>query len=348
MIYLVAARSILEWFPRFTNLAHVKAVLIDDSAEAGQIHDILSVIPDGEELIFCPSHGSFDRDVQLRELLMSRGHVVEGVTELAATVALDKIEMKRLFRTYRIHTPLWGTNWDERDRLGFPLVKKGVSGTMGSENVLIEFDAEQEFSNDCFFEEFVEGVEFSVNTFRSSEQVFTLPPVWKGPTNIGLVPPFRRLRMCPWPSLSSQQEVEMRRIAVNIVQTMGFTGFAEVEFVADFRGQLMVLEVNPRISGTLRMSAVAAKCMVFDLPYLSPPQHIPSCRFAAETPLLGTTLTHIHDDDVSITSRVTVGGESFAKIGEKLSDLHNNGLEICPEHIAVVAATSVSPNERDL
>ena len=58
---------------------------------------------------------------------------------------------------------------------------------------------------------------------------------------------------------------QMNDIAVRVAKLIENIGFMEVEFIVDSSGKVLILEINPRVSGTLRMASMACDSMCFDL-----------------------------------------------------------------------------------
>jgi predicted ATP-grasp superfamily ATP-dependent carboligase len=94
---------------------------------------------------------------------------------------------------------------------------------------------------------------------RTERRTVTFPPVFKGGTTRELVPPWRRMRLCPDPWLSCESVVELQEVAVRVAEACDATGLGEVEMIVPDTGPPCVLEINPRVAGTMRISALATR-----------------------------------------------------------------------------------------
>jgi biotin carboxylase len=153
--------------------------------------------------------------------------------------------------------------------------------------------------------------------------------VSKGQTNRDLRRhPIYRLRLAPHP-LPDVIARCVCELAEQAVRALGLTGVAECEMILDRRHGPRVLEVNPRISGTLRLSASASgidphRCLV-DMVRGDAWQHAPrrAPAVVAQVPLgdaiegdersrllLQPSVSHIKDIDwmpgLGVRSSVTV------------------------------------------
>jgi biotin carboxylase len=79
----------------------------------------------------------------------------------------------------------------------------------------------------------------------------------------------------------------------------------EVEFLVTDAGEVYVLEINPRVSGTLRIAAMACHIRVFDLFDVKTHEDFQATRFALELPHDGRSPEAVHEDVVA-SSRLTV------------------------------------------
>src|SRR6185369_16359938 len=91
---------------------------------------------------------------------------------------------------------------------------------------------------------------------------------WKGATSRALVPPWRRLRLCPYPPLPAGLEALLRADARALADAIDTAGFVEIEYLVTADGRRVVLEINPRVSGTMRIASLATGIPIFSLPVL--------------------------------------------------------------------------------
>jgi predicted ATP-grasp superfamily ATP-dependent carboligase len=95
----------------------------------------------------------------------------------------------------------------------------------------------------------------------------------------------------------------LRDITVTIARLLEVWGFCEVEFIVPPGGTPLVIDVNPRICGTMRIVAMATELPIFDLPEVpNACDGAAATRFAGEIPYEGVPFA---SDTVVATSRLT-------------------------------------------
>lgn len=215
-----------------------------------------------QSIIIISSHDSFLDDVDLKGQFERRGIKVKSQSSFACSLAVDKIRVKRILDENNITTTGWFTDVYP-EMVDFVVKKNDSSMGMGTryyyKNENIKLDNE-------YIEPFVEGDEFSVNVFTdSSGNSLVFPSVYKGKTGRDMIHPSSRIRLCSRFKANSNIISQMSAIAVKVGELIENTGFMEVEFIVDTSGRVSILEVNPRVSGTLRMASMACDSMCFDL-----------------------------------------------------------------------------------
>ncbi|WP_346184389.1 ATP-grasp domain-containing protein [Streptomyces osmaniensis] len=263
-------------------------------------------------------HLSLVRDAEVGRQLGQRGYDVIAPTPLAAAVGQDKVLMQWLLRRAGIPQP--SDAHRAAPAANRPAVIKLRGGTEGKGTRLGDLSegTESELS-----EPFVHGHEYSVNVYTTDAGSMVFPPVAKGETRLDLVPPPRRRRECPAPALTPVLDAQLRSMAVAAVSACAAEGFAEVEFVVEHgTGEVLVLEVNPRVSGTLRMSAMATRTRLLDLfsRRTAPTGAVHTVRAAVEEPYSGEPFCDLQQGVVA-TSRITVAGTNHATARAHLDQL---------------------------
>jgi len=105
---------------------------------------------------------------------------------------------------------------------------------------------------------FIDGEEYSVMTVWHEGRCNVYPPVSKGPTRPSGVHPSLRQRTCPAPLLDEAAWRELARGCVAYLRPFEPCGPVEFEFIRA-RDETFLLEVNPRVAATLRITAAASR-----------------------------------------------------------------------------------------
>lgn len=173
---------------------------------------------------------------------------------------------------------------------------------------------------------FIQGSEYSINVVRRGGKCLAYEPVHKGPTSLGGVHPCRRLRRCPCTRLTEKDRQRLIQVAVAYVHEAGVEGLAEIELILA-GDDIYLLEINPRLSATMRMASLACNRAIFcDVPLASlqadwpgePPRPV---RHTAELPLQrAADLEPLHRLPFPLwfSSRVTVAADDRDTLDERL------------------------------
>lgn len=196
---------------------------------------------------------------------------------------------------------------------GTRLVVKRRFGTQSQGTWLADAGTDS-IAPDEFAEAYLDGCEYSVVVYREGDSVATFPPVWKGSVSPDLTPPWKRLRLCPAPAESEAPDAELRAVAGHVARAANAQGHIEVELLATTAGEVVVLEINPRVSGTMRISAMATGLPIFSLHKLPGTRgELQAVRQAGEVPYHGPAVVD-PGRQLFATSRVTVAGADRAEV----------------------------------
>jgi transketolase len=98
-------------------------------------------------------------------------------------------------------------------------------------------------------------------------------------------------------------------------------GWLEVEFVVDCAGRPWVLEINPRICGTMRLAAMCAQVAVFDIPAVETLDGpLPAVAVGAEVPWAGEPIADPRRHRFA-TSRLTICAADADELHAELTAL---------------------------
>lgn len=320
--FLVSPDSVLPWFHYFARLGRADRFRHIGEAGTASLQGVWNELTEAAEparVVIYSSHDSLVRDRAFADLLAESGFDVLCQSRTAVDLALDKVRMKQFFDRCGLRTADWhsGGSSPQPHHGEDATVVKQRSGTQ-SLGIRLADGGRCAATPDEFCERYHDGVEYSVVVYRDSTGCTTFPPVWKGPTSPGLVPPWRRLRICPDPLLAPGLEAGLRQLSEQIACAADVQGYAEIEYLVIDDGAPLVLEINPRISGTMRIGAMATGVPVFTPgPAGGHPSCLTAARAAAEAPYHGEPFA---DPVAGVfgTSRITAVADDVVGVRAKL------------------------------
>lgn len=325
--HVVAPPSLRTWFEHFVSadVDHIHMAPEDDTDAAALTERLLRT--GGDRFILHSSHRSLHRDAEVARQLRDYGlrAVAQGTDSVM--LALDKGQMKEFFTRIGARTPPMPAEASAAVR---DWVVKRRHGTEGH-GMRFAVGPAPAHSADEYVEAFVAGLEFSVIAYVEGDRFVTLPVVEKGWATPALRPPYRRARVCPPAPHHEAVAADMLATTRLIAVEAGILGWLEVEFVVDSFGQHWVLEINPRICGTMRLAAMCADVAIFDIPGRTDLEgHLPAVRRGAEVPWHGEPIVDPALQTFA-TSRLTVSAGDAATLRARLRaqgvNLEANGLE---------------------
>lgn len=195
-----------------------------------------------------------------KELEGSYGIPVVASGEGAAEISTDKLKTKGFFTENGISTPGYALIGSADEVKGFPTVLKQREGQGGS-NIKVASsytDVEEYLSShdSAIMEEYIQGVEISVEVLRWDGQTFPLVAVDKGPTSTEGIHPLGKVKRAP-AVIEGFNGDEALRMASRITELLGAEGNTDVDMILSEEGVLYAIEVNTRPSGTRYISEAA-------------------------------------------------------------------------------------------
>ncbi|MDF5756212.1 ATP-grasp domain-containing protein [Spongiactinospora sp. TRM90649] len=318
--HVVASRSVAPWLEYFCSAPverihhageHVSArVLLEDR--------LLPLAP--RLVVFHSNHYSLPRDIELATTLRGLGIPALAQSGRCARLGLDKLALRDFLARRGVPMPELRSP-GKPARPGERWVIKHRAGTAGLHNRMADDGRHaQPAAADEYVERFVDGEEYSVIAYADATRVVTFPLIQKGRARFDLLPPHMRGRICPAVGVDPALEARMMEITRLIATDSRCSTWLEVEFIVPDDGEPLVLEINPRVSGTLRIGAMVTGLRAFDLP-TSPAVrgHLPSLTSAVEAPWFGAAVLD-PDRQVFATSRITVCGADRAELEGKLAE----------------------------
>ncbi len=199
----------------------------------------------------------------------------------AASLAANKYDTKKLLSKNNINTPKFTKlekhyDLDELE-MQLPLVLKTPGGQGGS-GVKIALSKEDisEFvstNDNIFTEEFVEGVEVSIEVLRWKNDVVSLCPVYKGDTTLEGTHPLAKIKQAPLNIQGINNEEHnnsIKELAEKLANLVGVEGTMDIDILHDTSSNNdYVIELNTRPSGTRYMTASSTNiyplCQLVDM-----------------------------------------------------------------------------------
>lgn len=299
---MLAPASVATWFePLGGDLAAM--ILIGEGGRlAEETAASLSEAARYSVLRIHSGHDSLIRDSRLANELRRTGARVYAQSTAAVGAGLDKVAARRLMQAASVPLTPWGL--DKTPGTQDVLVKARESTQ--SRSIAWDSAATGALGPDTYWEQWIQGDEYSVTGYREDGVLTLLPIVAKGPTRRDLLPPWRRPRWV-MPGEQIRGAEAMYSHSGTIAEALDIWGFFEVEFVV---GQdVRVIEVNPRISGTLRLAAMAADVRIFAEGVLQgSPGILQPVLAGVEVPYEGEPLV---EPGLIATSRLTCVGGSI-------------------------------------
>ncbi|MEU4385398.1 hypothetical protein [Promicromonospora sp. NPDC023805] len=269
---------------------------------------------DGRRVRIYSDHETLVRDLEVAAILQTHGLAPEVQSPAAVRAGTDKRWFKELLERAGIVTPAWGTGLAE-PMATHAALRKHRNSTQ-SQGIRWD-DGTGHADDETYWEQFIDGVEYSVVAYRTRDETTVLPVVWKGRTRQDLLPPWRRLRLTPPPGRHDPLGLRLASLSRQVGDLVDAWGFFELEVVVTADGTLHVLELNPRVSGTLRIAAMAAAVLVFaPHTYAQASGVVPVRHYAAEVPYAGAPVL---EGCVVATSRITVSGQSPDEVRRRLA-----------------------------
>lgn len=215
------------------------------------------------------------------KLEKENGIPVIAASSATASLAANKYDTKQMLRENNINTPHYNKlekpyKIDDLEKQ-LPLVFKTPEG-QGGVGVKIALNKEdiQDFVKDkenIFTEEFVQGIEVSIETLRWKGKTVALTPVYKGDTTLEGTHPLSKIKQAPL-NIEGINNVEhnkkIRALAEKLANLVDVEGTMDIDILHDSQdNENYIIELNTRPSGTRYMTAATSDiypiCQLIDM-----------------------------------------------------------------------------------
>ena len=173
----------------------------------------------------------------------------------SAEIAINKIKTKEFYSEIGVISPIYQVLNDPKElTIDFPVVLKQGEG-QGGKDIMIATsinDVEEYFKefNQALCEEFIEGVEISIEVLGFNGEYVALPPIFKGATTLDGIHPLNKVKTGPC-NVEGLDNILIQHVAHKIAKNLGSDGIFEMDFMySPHKDQLYAIEINPRPNGT--------------------------------------------------------------------------------------------------
>ncbi len=205
----------------------------------------------------------------LEDLVIKGVEVLNNPAQKVAQVS-DKLWLARWLERKGYPTISTALPEDKGELEGWPLMVKPRTGAGGWKNRLIWDDEDEDLGGDLVVQEWVEGKPASVSVLGDGCQALAVAvneqmigTQWLGA---------RGFRYCgnltPFEPLDGSETAEMAEMGEEIVAELGLVGSNGIDFLVTDRGPVVV-EVNPRIQGSLDSVELSTGMSIFQAHLLS-------------------------------------------------------------------------------
>lgn len=198
-----------------------------------------------------------------------------------ASLAANKYETKEMLTRNNINTPKFNHLDEPYDiddlESQLPLVLKtpegqggtGVKIALNKEDIL-DFVSEKD---NIFIEDFVQGMEVSIEVLRWKKEAVSLVPVYKGDTTLEGTHPLSKIKQAPL-NITGIDNFKhnqcIQNLAENLANIVGVEGTMDIDILFDSKSKKdYVIELNTRPSGTRYMTAASTNiypiCQLIDM-----------------------------------------------------------------------------------
>lgn len=340
VLLIAGAHSWSDWIPDFVRPNDIQVEIL---YEPTVLSEITQKFKDFrfDSIVFMSHHSTLLEDAARAESLAAlfSGPIIAQPLDVGI-IAYDKRRMAVLASQQRWARPIPEFSISDAEKyLANPnaaVIVKPPRGTEGVGFFVIETveklaASKKSPETSMLIQPYIQGLEYSLNMYRVNGSIRHYPLVEKGATSRLGVHPSKRRRFCPPRVINEADQTAMQNAATAMAEAMELEGLCEFEFIVSVDGSIYLVEINPRVAATMRMSSLAAGSSIFD-DYItaslfprSAPSQFKGQRFAAELPVPLEVADRFPKGKLSadlwVTSRFTVAAESEFSLAMRISEI---------------------------
>lgn len=181
----------------------------------------------------------------------------------AVEISRDKLKTKEFFIENGINTPSFSKISKNCLKSQLPAVLKKLEGQGGNGVKIVVDDLDLKNCIDdfegAFAEQFIEGVEASIEVLRWNGKTVPLVPVYKGKTTLECIHPLDKLKTAPL-NMENINNEDIRTLAGKIADSLGAEGVIDIDIIFNKKEKAYFIEINTRPSGTRYLTS-ASTCI---------------------------------------------------------------------------------------
>jgi carbamoylphosphate synthase large subunit len=178
----------------------------------------------------------------------------------AVAISRDKLKTKEFFIKNGINTPTFSKISKTCLKPQLPVVLKKLEGQGGNGVKIVVDDLDLKNCIDdfegAFAEQFIEGVEASIEVLRWNGNTVPLIPVYKGKTTLECIHPLDKLKTAPL-NIENFNNEDIRTLAGKIADSLGAEGVIDIDIIFDNKETAYFIEINTRPSGTRYLTSAS-------------------------------------------------------------------------------------------
>lgn len=247
--------------------------------ENDYINEVINILQK-RSIDFILSNASTDYQAILNSQIGTEAHNLYNVLFLGHSVETtllfsNKYETKLLLEKNNILTPKYTYCSSKKqllrecEEIGFPLIVKSLYGCAGKDQCIARNNIELEnFVNTCkesdyIIEKFLDGLEVSIEVFKSKSSFLYLPPIYKSYTSLNGLHSLEKVRIFPY-SFDHNLLEKAKMISEKIATLIPINGWLDIDAIL-VGEKLYVIEVNPRFSGVSRLIGMAMNVNPYEI-----------------------------------------------------------------------------------